>query len=319
MAKKLLAISCGTINSNTETFCKAALMGAEEAGMEVELVRALELDLHYCKCCFPCPVLMKGPDACIFKDDGGWLLNKVMDCDAIIIGAPVYSVASTGVASMLRDRISGPKLDAGSRDLMPGMYRDERLNKKRVGGLISVGGAMYHNWATLGLPTLHTITFPPDIKVIDQLDIIQVAEPGAAALEDEWIERCKEMGRNLAKAVENPYEASWMDGTTEDDYLCPMCHNSLVTIQKGSMEAECAICGIKGQIVIKDGGVTVEWPQEQLALSRLVQAGKDLHAKENMEIRMTKFMPRKDEVPEKIAPWKEYAKKVVAVPPSRQK
>lgn len=316
MAKKLLALSGGSVNGNTETFIKSALMGAEDAGMEVELVRVIDLELHTCRNCFPCQAAMKGPDGCIYKDDGGWLIEKVLDCDALLIGAPIYAVAPAGAMLSMRDRIFGPKLDAASRSLHMGLFEDERLYKRRVGGLISVGGAKYTNWTSLGLPVLHTILFPPDIKVVDQLDINQVAEPGAASLEDDLLARCYRLGQHIAAAADSDEEAPWYGEETGD--ICPVCHRNVMIMKAGTKDAECQICGIKGEIVPFGDGYTVKFPDEQLKLSRLTRAGKQLHADENNEIRATKFMPRKEEVPERMAKYRAY-KDCIASPPSRQR
>lgn len=316
MKKKLLALCGGSVNGNTETFMKSALMGAEAEGMEVELIRIIDCELHTCRNCFPCAAAMKGPDGCIYKDDGGWIIEKVLDCDALLVGAPVYAVAPAGSMMNMRDRVFGPKLDASSRSLHMGMFEDERLYKQRVGGLISVGGAKFTNWTSMGLPVLHTILFPPDIQVVDQLDIHQVAEPGAASLEDELLARCYRLGQHIAQAAKLPIEeVTWMGEESGD--ICPKCHRNAMVLKAGTREAECLICGIKGEIVPEGEGYTVKFSPEQLALSRLTRAGKQLHTDENNEIRATKFIPRKAEVPERMAKYRSY--KVVSTPPSRQK
>lgn len=315
MKKKMLALCAGQVNGNTETFLKSALMGAEAEGMEVELVRIIDCELHTCRNCFPCPAAMKGPNGCIYQDDGGWLIEKVLDCDAMLVGSPVYSDTPSGALLNMRDRVFGPKLDAASRSLHMGLFEDERLYKQRVGGLISVGGAKFTNWTSMGLPILHTVTFPPDIRVVDQMDVNQVAEPGAASLEDALLERAYRLGQNVARAAMQPIEeVKWMG---DEGDICPMCHRNAMILKAGTREAECLICGIKGEIVPEGDGYTVKFSDEELALSRLTRAGKQLHSDENNEIRATKFLPRKAEVPERIAKYKAY--NCISTPPSRQK
>mgnify|MGYP004614484107 CR=1 FL=1 len=48
---KVLGISCGRKMGNTEILVKEALMGAEELGAEVELVRLNDLYRMQCLCC----------------------------------------------------------------------------------------------------------------------------------------------------------------------------------------------------------------------------------------------------------------------------
>lgn len=44
---------------------------------------------------------------------------------------------------------------------------DERSFKRRVGALISVGGAMTQNWLSFMLPTMYEFTMSMEIDVID--------------------------------------------------------------------------------------------------------------------------------------------------------
>ena len=51
---KVLGLTCGRRMGNTEVLMKEALMGAEEMGAEVELIRMLDLDIGYCRQCKKC-------------------------------------------------------------------------------------------------------------------------------------------------------------------------------------------------------------------------------------------------------------------------
>jgi multimeric flavodoxin WrbA len=42
LTKKIVGLSCGRKNSNSEHFLKAALMAAEEEGVETEIIRAMD-------------------------------------------------------------------------------------------------------------------------------------------------------------------------------------------------------------------------------------------------------------------------------------
>ena len=53
---KILGVTCGRKNSNTEILVKEALMGAEEAGAEVELVRLHDLTIKPCTGCNSCVI-----------------------------------------------------------------------------------------------------------------------------------------------------------------------------------------------------------------------------------------------------------------------
>ena len=68
---KMLGLTCGSKNGNSEILVKEALMGAEELGVDVDLIRMLDLDIKPCiACSLPCPTSTKGPEGCVMKDDG---------------------------------------------------------------------------------------------------------------------------------------------------------------------------------------------------------------------------------------------------------
>ena len=46
--KRIIGLSCGRVNGNSEPLLKEALMGAEEIGVQSEIVRAMELKVKHC-------------------------------------------------------------------------------------------------------------------------------------------------------------------------------------------------------------------------------------------------------------------------------
>ena len=141
---------------------------------------------------------MEGPKGCILKDDVPWLLDKFLDSDGYILGAPVWSLSPCGVVTDFRDRIFGPKMDVAGWELDGGapQWLGGRT-QHRPGALISVGGALTENWTSLGLATLYTTTFSAQINVIDHLNIHAVADPGEALTREDYVLRAKYLGRIL--------------------------------------------------------------------------------------------------------------------------
>ena len=319
---KVLGLTCGRRNGNTEVLMKEALMGAEKMGAEVELIRMLDLDIGYCKQCKKCLWFTEGPGACILKDDGAFLYDKIMDSDGFIIGTPIYCWMAPGQLFVIRDRILGPRVDVafaleakkGDKGLsmMGNREWDERLFKPRVGAFIADGGA--HTTAQLAIPPLHTITFSMQAAIVDQLLVYDLtAIPGAAVLVDDALKRANKVGQNVAEALGKKYDDVEYKGDAPG--TCPMCHNDMMLVGDTDI-IECAICNIFGKVKIEDGKLSVEWPEKELEKGRLTIEGKRLHGVEIMEV-VKSLEPRFGEIPEKIAKYKEYD--CIVKPPKKKK
>ena len=86
---KVLGLTCGRRNSNTEIFVKEALMGAQELGAEVEIIRLQDLNIKPCTGCNACVIDLfekGGCGDCVIKnDDLSWIDDKLLDCDGLIV------------------------------------------------------------------------------------------------------------------------------------------------------------------------------------------------------------------------------------------
>jgi NAD(P)H-dependent FMN reductase len=81
MAVKVLGVSGSPVpNSNTDRAVKAVL---EASGLEHEFVKLSELHIRPCKACKSCVE----DNVCKQEDDFSWLSKKVLDADALVIGA----------------------------------------------------------------------------------------------------------------------------------------------------------------------------------------------------------------------------------------
>jgi len=94
---RVLGISGGRHMGNSEILVKEALMGAEEQGAAVEIVRLMEMDIK--------PPL--GEDMPGVSDN--WapaLKRKMLQCDGIILGAPAYCLTAPGYLQELDTSLS---------------------------------------------------------------------------------------------------------------------------------------------------------------------------------------------------------------------
>lgn len=281
MSKKIVAFSAGRKNGNTEMYIKTALLEAKKMGVEVEIIRLNDCNLQSCKACTGMPCMSKGPAGCILKDDAEWLLNKFLESDGYILGAPVWSLSPCGIVTDFRDRVFGPKMDVAGWELYGGAPEWVKgKTQYRPGALLSVGGALTENWTSLGLATLYTTTFSAQVNVIDHMNVHAVADMGEALTRKDYLLRAKYLGQNLAHAVLHP-EIDWSKkylGETPEEEACPGCHNSLLIAKPGKDYVECAICGRKGYISMENGNMKFNWPEDNG--DRLTIMGKFKHVRE---------------------------------------
>ncbi len=317
---KVLGLSCGRRMQNTEILVKEALMGAEEAGAEVQFVSMLALDLKPCLFCRPCKLEKDGE--CIIKnDDGKFLRDLILDNDGLILGSPVYSLTPPGILKMFEDRMLGPKTDKafnvemkklGGRDQWGNpRFIDERIFKRRAGAFISLGGATTPNWLSFGLPLLHTMTFPPQIDVVDQMQVTGAGRMGHTVMLDDVRARARRLGRNVAETLNKPIEEmKWLG---DDPGTCPVCHSNVLTVGKQN-PIECPICGIKGTLKVDGNKITVKFSKKEQERSRLTMAGKYEHWVElDQNMKATQKVDMK-EIERRLVKYKGYAE--VAKPKS---
>lgn len=290
--KKVLGISFGRKMANTDVMVKTALMECEKAGFDVQFIRGDDLDIKPCTGCISCVVGMttgRGKGGCPIKDDFHILDEALMECDAVIVGSPTYETSPTGRFKSVCDRI-GPSHDITFRkatydegvaagkpaDQLP----DPRSFKKRVGALISVGGAMTKNWLAFMLPLMYEFTMSMGIDVVDMHEY-----HGAMAYEhvlgnESEMERMKKMGQNIAEALKAETEEERTKWRGDEEGLCPVCHLDMLTVSKDRKSVECPVCGIKGEFTVKDGKLDVTFSEEEQKRSRLRWDGKLEHSTE---------------------------------------
>ena len=290
--KKVLGLSFGRKNSNCDIMTKTVLMECQKAGHEVQFIRVDDLDIKPCTGCISCVVGMisgRGKGGCPIKDDFHIIDEAMMECDALVAACPTYVLSPTGRFKTLCDRL-GPSHDITFRKatydegLAAGKPEDKlpdpRSFKKRVGALISVGGAMTKNWLAFMLPTMYELTMSSGIDVVDMHEY-----HGAMAYEhvlgnETQMERMRRMGRNVAGALAAETEEERVKWRGEEEGVCPECHCTLLNITQGGSVVECPVCGIEGELTVEDGKVRAAFSDAQRKRSRLHWDGKLEHSTE---------------------------------------
>lgn len=313
---KLVAFSAGRRNGNTEIFVKEALMAAEKKGVDVELYRLTEYDIHNCSSCSTsafCPA-DADIDKCRYKDDAPFLAEAFLESDGVIIAAPAYSLTANSLFFAFRDRVFGPRMDIASPMVgMPSAAFIKGRHRHRPAGLISVGGCLHEHWTGFSLSNLFTALIPTQCEVVDHLNVYGIAEMNAAAVSEKWLEKARRLGENVADAILSG-DNSWRGG---DRGTCPVCHLNYIEVIPGTDDVLCPLCGIYGKISVRDGAVTVEWPDtpECRGENRFTVEGKIFHLKDIQKC-MEEFAPFREEAKQKAQKYRDYTSCIVK-PPSK--
>jgi multimeric flavodoxin WrbA len=309
---KVLGLTCGRRMSNTEILVKEALMGAREMGAEVEIVRLMDLNIKPCTGCNSCVIDLferAGSGACVLKgDDFDFIDEKIIDCDGMIVGSPIYEKAPQGLLKVLNDRM-GPSHDLAFRmiakkiraekGITTGKGPDERSFKPRVASLFAVGGS---DWTTLALPLLQIFTLPMNWTVVDQQLFNWTALPGVVVLKQEMLDRARRSGRHIVETLNKPIEEAQYIGSPG---RCPVCHSNVLELGKASEPVICAVCGVKGTLKVAGDDYILEVTDEARALSDVLVSGKFHHGDDLME-RSLKPDPRMAEVPTLLEKYKSF-------------
>jgi multimeric flavodoxin WrbA len=309
---KVLGLTCGRMMSNTEILVKEALMGAEEMGAEVEIVRLMDLNIRPCTGCNSCVIDLfekAGSGECVIKnDDFKFIDDKILDCDGLILGSPVYEKAPQGLLKILNDRM-GPSHDLAFRiiakkireekGITKGKGPDERSFKPRAASLFAVGGS---DWTTLALPMLQIFALPMNMTVVDQHVFNWTALPAVVVLKPEMIERARKSGRHVAETLKRPIEEATYIG---DPGRCPVCHSNVLELGKTTEPVTCAVCGVKGTLKTKGDDYELEVTEEARALSHILLSGKFHHGDDLRDVSL-KPDPLMVEIPALIEKYKSY-------------
>ncbi len=256
--KKVVGISFGTRNGNSETLTKAALMGAEAAGAQVELIRFMDYKIKPCIGCLQCT--QEGRlGKCIYEDDFDLLMEHIYTADGVIFASPMYSWGPTDAYRILCDRLNAGHniayLKKMGADGCPEMF-DQRVFKSRPAGMITVGGTKEETKTVTTVPLMHVLTYGMRMHVIDHVICKDTGAPGGVLAYPEKVEHAYEMGKHIVETCGLPEEKmTWMG---DAGGLCPHCHNDLVNFRTGTDTFTCAVCGVSGKLTWKGGRLTAQ-------------------------------------------------------------
>lgn len=99
---------------NTEKILENFMLGAQQAGAQIETIYLNKKKIAHCKGCFNC--WTKTPGVCVHKDDMAELLEKLKGADIKVFATPLYYFTVTGMMKDFMDRmlpLANPEMYSG--------------------------------------------------------------------------------------------------------------------------------------------------------------------------------------------------------------
>ena len=107
---------------NTATLLQKALDGAASVGAQTEMIHLYDLKYRGCISCFACKRKNGSLGRCAMRDDLTEVLERVTQCDVLLLGSPVYFSNITGEMLSFLERLlfSNMTYNTGHRSTFQG-------------------------------------------------------------------------------------------------------------------------------------------------------------------------------------------------------
>ena len=307
MAFKVMGVTAGRKDSNSEILLKEALLVCQEQGAEVSMINLRDFNLLDCNGCTSCTIGMSmGKNTgCSLKnaDDKDRIMQVFLDQDAVIFSAPTYELMPSSLFLKFMHRNLAYET-AFLTKIGAIQHRD------RVGALMAVGGST-RSWQSMALECMQITTVTSSFKIVDMYMATMVPAPAQVLLHEEKLARAREIGANVMKALNTPpAERKWLG---EPDYgWCPNCHSNCLCLgeeQWGGLKypIECAVCGAGGDLEkTPDGKWKFVIAANGLERDRTTEEGRGVHCDEIADTQGGFFMDpqKRAEVAQKLEKYK---------------
>ena len=91
---------------NTAALLEHAVRGAASSGASTETIHLYDLRYSGCVSCFACKQKQDaGSGKCALHDELSPVLERVMDCDVLLLGSPIYYSGVTGMMRSFMERL----------------------------------------------------------------------------------------------------------------------------------------------------------------------------------------------------------------------
>ena len=266
---------------NSEILAKEALMGAEAAGAEVELLRLTEYQIAPCEGSGVCLFRKEG---CYVQDELNFIWSKIDESDAVVLSAPCYFLESTAVIKQMIDR----SWELAHRGTYRGKYASVIVPYATRGWIPYAFLQPNILFGILGFHVIHR-------SAIQAQGLREVVHDHSA------LAQARKIGHELTEAVANG----------DPDYrsepgLCPICQDRNIRILKGDRAIECPTCGVRGRLTVEDGVINVEFDKKALAEYRFAADVGYNHFTYHIKPSRDYYLRTREERKAKAEPYRHY-------------
>jgi multimeric flavodoxin WrbA len=114
MSKKVLVLSASPRKGgNSDLLCDQFVLGAKEAGNQVEKIFLRDKKINYCTGCGTC---QSNGGKCVQTDDMAEVLDKMIAADVVVMATPVYFYTMNGQMKTLIDRTCPRYTEISNKD-----------------------------------------------------------------------------------------------------------------------------------------------------------------------------------------------------------
>ena len=114
MKKVLILSGSPRKGGNSDILCDEFARGAVEVGNEVEKIRVAEKKISPCLGCYYC---REHGGRCVFNDEMADILQKIIDCDVLVLSSPVYFYSVCAQLKIVIDRTVARWTEIANKEL----------------------------------------------------------------------------------------------------------------------------------------------------------------------------------------------------------
>jgi multimeric flavodoxin WrbA len=270
---------------NTEILVKEALMGAEEEGAQVEMLRLTDYKVLPCDGLAPC---VFGNARCNLKDDFNFIMDKIFENDGLVLGTPCYILESTAMIKQVIDRAFSVNF---------------RSNARGKPAVMIVPYAT-RGWTPYAFLQPNMLLLFLGMEVIDRA-LIHTQAINEVVLYDKALAKAREMGKEVAKALKTG-DTSYCG----EPGVCPLCQDRVLRILQDDETVECGVCGIRGKILVEEGKIRVRFDENAISNHRFTEENIYRHFTYHIKPSRDYFNRTRDLTKERRERYREYLKEV---------